>query len=95
MIDERKPKEKHPIAKAAAPTEVEQVSGQAVEPAEDALLTKEVFVAQAQQLLEQARAAGLKPIQMMTQTYAKRGMAILEGLLASLGNEDSSKKKKE
>ena len=65
------------------------------EPAQDAPLTQEQFAAQMQQLAKRARAAGLKPLQTLAQTYAKRGMAILEGLLDSLESGDSSKKKKE
>ena len=60
---------------------------------EDAPLTKEMFSANLQQLIERARAAGLNPIQTMAKTYVKQGMAILEGLLASLESDDNSKKK--
>ncbi len=65
------------------------------EPAPDAPLTKEEFADQMQRLTERARAAGLNPIHTMVQTYAKRGMAIVEGLLASLESDDSSKEKRE
>ncbi len=91
MIDEREPSK----AESEAPKEVEQAPGQAIEPAqEDAPLTKEQFAAQMQQLIERARAAGLNPIHTMAKTYVERGRAVLEGLLASLENEDISKKKK-
>ncbi len=80
MIDEREPDE--------------QGEGQAIEPAQDAPLTKETFAAQWQQLIERARAAGLNPIQMLVKAYAKRGEAILGSLLAALEDEDSSKGRK-
>ena len=78
------PDEKPPIAETEAAKEDEQ----------DAPLTKEEFATQMKRLTERARAAGLNPIRTMAQTYAKRGMAILDGLLASLEHDDSSKKKK-
>ena len=81
--------EKPLIAENEAPKEVEQ----AIEPAQDAPLTKEEFSAQMQRLAKRARAAGLSPLQVMAQTYAKRGMAILDGLLGALENADSPKKK--
>ena len=64
-------------------------------PKEDVPLTKEQFATQLQRLTERARAAGLNPLKAMAQTYARQGRAILEGILASLENEESSKKKKE
>ena len=80
--------EKPPIAENEAPKEVE------IEPAQDASLTKEQFEAQIQQLAERARVAGLNPIRAMAQTYIRQGMAMVEGLLASLESNDSSKEKK-
>lgn len=65
----------------------------AVEPEQDVPLTQEAFAAQMHQLTERAKAAGLNPIQVMAQTYAKQGMVILEGLLGALANTDSVKKK--
>ena len=70
------------------PKEVEQVSG-------DAPPTKEMLVAQFHQLADSIRAAGLNPLQMLLQTYKKRGMAVIAGLMAGLGDEDISKKAKE
>ena len=81
--------DKPPIAENETPKEVEQV----IEPAQDAHLTKETSSAQMQRLTERARAAGLSPLQVMAQTYAKRGLAILDGLLGALENANSSKKK--
>ena len=62
-------------------------------PEQDAPLTKEEFTTSLQRLIERARAAGLHPIHTMAKTYAKQGMTILEGLLASLENANSEKKK--
>ena len=74
------PDEKHPIAEKG--------------PGQEAPLTKEEFAAQMQQLTKRARAAGLNPIQTLAHTYTKQFMAIVEGLLASLENANSAKKKK-
>mgnify|MGYP001561616970 CR=1 FL=1 len=63
--------------------------------AQDAPLTQEEFAAELQRLNERARAAGLKPVQAMAHTYLRQGMVMLEGFLASLEINDSSKKKKE
>ena len=84
------PDKKTPIAKNEAPKAESSRNG---EVEQDAPLTKEAFFAQMQRLTERARAAGLKPLHAMAQTYARRGMAILDGLLASLENDGSSKKK--
>ena len=78
------PPKKRPVAENKAPKEVEQ----------DIPLTKEMFSAQMQRLIERARAAGLNPIQTMAKTYVRQGMSIIEGLMASLENEDISKKSK-
>ncbi len=80
--------EKQPIEENDVPKKNE-------DPAQDVPLTKEEFAAQMQRLTERARAAGLNPIQTMARTYANLGMAMLNGILASLENADSSKKKKE
>ena len=64
-------------------------------PIADAPLTQEEFAAQLQRLTERARAAGLKPAQTMIQTYARKGMAMLESALDALENAESPKKKKE
>lgn len=88
------PDENRTLAEDEAPEEVDQVSGQVVESAQDGPLTKEMFSAQMQRLTERARAAGLHPIQTLAHTYAKRFVAIIEGLLTALENEDISKKKK-
>ena len=90
------PDEKRPIAENEAPKEVEQVPVQAIESAsggEDAPLTKEAFSAEMDRLAERARAAGLNPIRAMAQTYARQGLAIVEGLLVALEHKDTAKKK--
>ena len=71
--------EKHPIAENG----LEQ----------EAPLTKEEFTVQLQRLIERARAAGLHPIHAMAKSYARQVMNIVEGLLASLENASSTKKK--
>lgn len=78
------PDEEHPIAENEAPKE-DEMNGP---------LTKEQFFEQMRQLTERARAAGLNPVQTMARTYIKHGMAIIEGLLASLENVDTTKKTK-
>ena len=90
------PDEENPIAEteAQAESEAPAETEQAVEPAEEAPLTKEVFLAQIQRLSKRAKAAGWSPLRTMAQTYVKRGMAVIEGLLVGLENEASSKKKK-
>lgn len=60
----------------------------------DVPLTKEQLVEQIHQLTERARAAGLHPIKTLIQTYTRQARATLEGILASLDNEGSSKKKR-
>ena len=88
MIDERRPSKmppdkKRPIDEDEAPKEVEQ----------DGPLTKEAFSAEMGRLAERARAAGLNPIRAMAQTYARQGLAVVEGLLVALENKDNAKKK--
>lgn len=76
--------EKRPIAKKEAPKEARQ----------DAPLTQEMFAAQMQRLAERARKAGLNPLKTMAQTYANRGMDIIDGLLEALDTGASQKKKR-
>lgn len=86
--------EKRPIAENEAPKDVEQVSEQAVEPAQDVpLITKEEFAAQMQRLAERARAAGLNPIRALAQTYIKQGVVMLDSILGALENRASPRKK--
>jgi hypothetical protein len=46
--------------------------------------TREELAAKFEQLAARARAAGMSPLQAMAQTYVKRGMAVLDGLLSAL-----------
>lgn len=81
------PDEKHPIAENEATNEVEQ----------NAPITDEQLAAQMERLAEQAKAAGLNPIKIMVQTYAKKGraasLALLDGLLGAIEDDDTPKKK--
>ena len=82
------PEKKRTVAEDDVPKEQDASKEQ------DMLLTKEMFVTQIRQIIERARAAGLSPIRMMAKAYVKQGTTILEGLLSSLENENTSKKKK-
>lgn len=76
--------EKNPIAENESPNEVE-----------DTPLTKEMFVTQIHRLFKRARVAGVNPIYTMAQTYASKGMSIVEGVLGALeSNADNPKKKR-
>ena len=46
-----------------------------------------------QQFVERARVAWLNPLRTLTETYGRRIRAIAEGVLTSLENDDSPKKK--
>ena len=46
--------------------------------------TREELAAKFEQLAARARAAGMSPLQTMAQTYVKRGMAVLDGILSAL-----------
>lgn len=59
----------------------------------DAPLTQEEYAAELQRLTERARASGLNPIQAMAHGFLRQGMGKIEGFLASLESNDSSKKK--
>ena len=63
--------------------------------AQETPLTQEEYAAQLQRLNERVRAAGLKPLETMVQSYGRRFMAGLESFVAALEGDDSSKKKKE
>jgi len=54
-------------------------------------LTAELFSATLTELVTRARAAGLRPIQMMFGSYVKQGMSMVDGLLGAL--EGNQKKK--
>ncbi len=75
------PDEKPPVAKKRALKKV-------------APLTQEEYAADLQRLNERYRAAGLKPLETMVQSYGKRFMAGLESFVAALEGDDGPKKKK-
>lgn len=56
-------------------------------------ITADQFSAALAELVTLARAAGLRPVQMMLSTYVKQGMSVIDGLLGAL--EGSSQKKKD
>ena len=84
------PEKKHPMAENEVPKKVESVPDEQAAP-----LTKEEFAAQMAQLTERARAAGLRPLQVMAQSYARQGMTLLDKLLEGLAPDAASPKKKE
>ena len=53
-------------------------------------MTSEDFTKALDELVVRARAAGIKPLQIMAAAYIKQGTSILDSLLAAL--EDGSKK---
>lgn len=57
----------------------------------DEPLTKDEFADRLDNLFGRARAAGVRPLQVMAATYAKQGLDILDGFLGAL--EEGSKKK--
>ena len=74
----------HPVAEIEL-KKVEEVPALVIEkPSEDAPLTQAEFQAQLEKLQARARAAGLRPLQVMMAAYAKRGMAVIEGVLSAL-----------
>lgn len=52
--------------------------------AQDPPLPREELVAKLDQLSARAREAGLSPLRMMAEAYAKRGLAVLDSLLGAL-----------
>jgi hypothetical protein len=60
---------------------------------EEASLTAEQFSATLAELVTRARAAGLRPVQMMISSYVKQGMSVMDGLLSAL--EGITQKKKD
>lgn len=76
------------MAENEAPKKVE---GPSSEGAKAAPMTSEEFSAALEQLTARAKAAGLRPLQVMLASYAKQGMVVLDNLLASF--EESTPKK--
>lgn len=79
-------------APGLAPAQVATLApAQAQPPEQAAILTTEEFSAALDQLFVRAKAAGVRPLQVMAMAYAKQGMAVLGGLLAAL-EEGNAKK---
>ena len=53
-------------------------------------IDRDELAAKFELLAARAKAAGISPFQVLAQTYVKRGMAVLEGILSAL--EDAPKK---
>lgn len=60
--------------------------------AQDLPMTQETFQAALDDLFKRAKTAGVRPIQVMAQTYVKKAMGVIDGLLTAL--EDGKEKKK-
>ena len=71
------PEGKPPAAAQAAPPAAPAASPNAPN-------TREELAVKFEQLAARARAAGISPLQAMAQTYVKRGMAVLDGILSAL-----------
>jgi hypothetical protein len=80
------PEEEWSMSENEEPKKTEQAS----EP--DAPMTQEQFSAQWAQLTERAKAAGLRPIQVLIRSYAQQGMTMLDKVLEGLEPVDSKKK---
>ena len=65
-------------------------------PKEDQVLplTSEEFADALENLIKRARAAGMRPLQIMAATYMKQSIAMVDGLLAALEGGDKEKGKK-
>jgi len=59
---------------------------------EETPLTAEQFSATLTELVTRARAAGLRPVQMMISSYVKQGMSVMDGLLGALEGINQKKK---
>ena len=85
----------HPTAEVEL-KKVEETTALVIEkPSEDVPLTQAEFQAQLEKLQARARAAGLRPLQVMMAAYAKRGMAVIEGVLNALEEGSNTPPKKE
>lgn len=62
--------------------------------AQDLPLTSQDFIAALDKLVERAKAAGVRPLQVMAATYAKKSMDILDSFLGALEEGDGKKKRK-
>ena len=61
----------------------------------EAPLTSQEFMASFDALVKRAKAAGVRPLEVMATTYLKQGMGLLDGMLAALeeGKDKETKKK--
>lgn len=57
-------------------------------------LTSQEFVAAMDNLFKRAKAAGVRPLQVMAETYVKKGMGVIDGLLAALEDGNGKGKKR-
>ena len=53
-------------------------------PETEASKTRKELAAKFEELAARARAAGISPLQVMAQTYIKRGMAVIDSVLSAL-----------
>lgn len=67
---------------------------QAIEKPVEPPMSSAEFSATLDQLMTRAKAAGVRPLQVMATSYAKQGLAMLDGLLASLDQGTSADAKK-
>ena len=65
------------------------------DPAPAQPLTSEEFAKALDQLVTRARAAGIRPLQVMAATYLKQGMDMLDGVLGALEGSSQKKEKEE
>lgn len=75
---------------ADGPSKEEIPKGEA---AQDPPLTSEELIAAMDKLIARGKAAGLRPLQVMAQSYVKRGLGILDSVLDALEDGASKKKK--
>jgi hypothetical protein len=59
----------------------------------DLPMTKDEFTASLDQLVERARSAGIRPLQIMAATYVKQGMSMIDGLLGAFETRTEAKVK--
>ena len=60
----------------------------------DIPITAQEFQDALDTLFERAKAAGLRPIQVMGRTYARKGLEVFDRMLAALEGDDEKEKKK-
>ena len=60
----------------------------------DIPITAQEFQDALDTLFERAKAAGIQPIKELASTYAKRGLAMFDKMMAALEGDDEKEKKK-